>query len=116
MATSTEQINRRIYMSSKKKTVSSCEIDGDAPGGKVFGSVWPKAVLCVVCGIIFGIAMHKAHGKRIDIVVLSASPVVTGSMPSSNGLCAHRWYQTEEKFPSTEISGHGNYDTMFRAQ
>jgi len=80
---STEQVNRRMYVTSRKTTVTSSEYkvtDGEAssheqkgrfcsPSTECKDSCWVsvlyKLLVCVICGMIFGIALHKAHGKWI---------------------------------------------------
>jgi len=77
---STEQVNRRMYVSSRKTTVISPEEqvthgDGNFNGQKGHScssaddnetcgiSCLIKLLVCVLCGIIFGTAFEKSHGK-----------------------------------------------------
>ena len=80
---STENVNFRMNVSSRKTTVMSSEYrvgDGDAKSGEQKGrycsssadgkeSCWVSSlirlIVCVLAGVIFGIALHKAHGRRI---------------------------------------------------
>jgi hypothetical protein len=63
MATATDQVNRRINMSTQKTTVSASEMDSSTRKTTQSQSVMMKVALCIACGVVFGIAMHKAHGK-----------------------------------------------------
>jgi len=74
---STENLNWRMRVSSRKTTVMSSETDGDASSSEQKGrycslsgdgtdsctdSLLVKIPVCVLCGICFGIGLHKAHG------------------------------------------------------
>lgn len=94
MSLSTEQLNRRVHVSSKR-TVSVSEMntsDRDAvssthadwtdsgfhePSGtrdhrEASSISWTtlawKSLLCVACGIVFGISLHKAHVSYPDVI------------------------------------------------
>jgi len=78
---STENINRRMYVTSRKTTVMSSEyrvgeddVSSDekkgrfcSPSADCKDSCWVsvifKLLVCVLCGMVFGISLHKAHGK-----------------------------------------------------
>jgi len=78
---STENINRRMYVSSRKTTVMTSEYkesDGAASSSEQKGrycslaadgkescivSLLIKLLVCVLCGLVFGIGLHKAHGR-----------------------------------------------------
>jgi len=80
---STENVNFRMNVSSRKTTVMSQEYrvgDGDARSGEQKGrfcsssadgkeSCWVSSLVrllvCVLAGVIFGIGLHKAHGRWI---------------------------------------------------
>lgn len=96
MSVATDQINQRAHVSSKKTVSLSALSDGalsaspenlrrsnpqysapnDDPNRKIDpGSstqsgtslIW-KSLLCLACGIVFGVSMHKAHMSYPDVV------------------------------------------------
>jgi len=76
---STENVNRRVYVTSRKTTMMSSEYrvsegDEEQKGGRFCSpsadgkdscsvSILFKLLVSVLCGMVFGIALHKAHGK-----------------------------------------------------
>jgi len=84
--TSTENINLRVNVTSRKTTVMSSEYsDGDPksteqkgpyPSSSNGSPSWQfniiRSIVCVICGMVFGIALHKAHGRwKCSIVIHS---------------------------------------------
>jgi len=91
MSVATEQINQRAYVSSKKSVSLSslsdgamsaspenlrrpntqCSSQNDYPdrnsdpdsSRKPGTSLMWKSLLCLACGLVFGVSMHKAHSK-----------------------------------------------------
>lgn len=77
---STENVNRRVYMTTRKTTQMSSEyrvVDGDAGSDEQKGrfcspsadskdcclvTVVVKLLVCVLCGMVFGTALQKANG------------------------------------------------------
>jgi len=76
---STEHVNQRMHVTSRKTTVMSSEythIDGAAGEKKgrfcstsaaddkecCMIMLLVKVLVCILCGMTFGVALHKAHG------------------------------------------------------
>jgi len=53
-----------------------CSSSSDGGKESCVGSVLVKLLVCVLCGVVFGVSLHKAHGSWIIFIIQLACSLV----------------------------------------